>query len=277
MRIGHHKKSYILALSLLISIGAAVTVEAKTMEVKTSWAVGPVEIDGSLAEWKEMPTTFFEEERLILGISNDADNLYLFLRTDDARLIRTIRMTGIKLWIDSKAKKKKDMSFHYRGGPTMVEIKEAGIIDTSQFGKRMNDENFQRRMEMSREAGDNIILTDKELELEESIPVDGSRGPAVRYGFEHGFCIYEISIPLEEHKIDYYGVNSGPGQNISVGIRWGGQPDRQMGTGAPSGGMGSGGRGGMGGGRGGSDRMQPPDKKEFWIKTELATSVPGKK
>lgn len=276
-------------LALIFSLVTISATRAKTIEGIAFWAVGPVAIDGTLDEWKGMPTTFIDEERLVIGISNDADNLYLFLRTDDVRLIHTIQMSGIQIWLDPRAKNKENLCFHYHGGPTMAEIEEAGIINSDKFDDRESERRFNRKPDGIDQKRDNVIVTDKDLELEEAVPIDGSYGPSVEFGFDHGYCVFEFSIPLEDHKIDYYGVKSGPGEKLSIGLKWGGRPDRDPPDDGTTGRMGGGNIGGrpdgVGGGmRGGAGRMgsnrrdkgrqEPPKETEFWIKTKLATSKP---
>lgn len=272
----------ILSLTLLIGLGLTSSPIAETKEASSNWMPIEIAVNGSLDEWKDMPTTFFEEERLIIGIGNDSKFLYIFLRTDQADIIRTIQMSGISLWLDSKGKKKKDLCFHYRGGPTMEEIRDAGLTGSDKFKNRMSEEQRQRMMEQTDRSRNKITLTDKTLDFQEIIPIDGSYGPTIEYAFDHGFCVYEISVPLQDHLVDYFGFNAEPGQKVSIGIKWGGSPDG-MRKGDPSGGMSvggigtgpggksGGGRGGMGGGRGG--RMRMPESKEVWVKTILATPV----
>lgn len=256
----------ISALLFLLLYLLVIPAAAGTPDAICNWAGSPVNIDGNLDEWKGMPTTFFEEERLVLGISSDSNFLFLFFRTDNIDLIRTIRMTGLKLWLDPRGKKSKDLEFHFRGGPSMEELAKAGLIDTSRFAGQTGDRMppmFQRK-----DMTDKMTLTDKKLDLELDIPTDGSQGPTVQYALEHGFCIFEFAVPLQDHLVDYYGFNAGPGQKIRIGVQWGDRPERgARGDGRP-GDMLSGGRGG---GRGGMDgRMQMPKEKEVWVRMVLA-------
>jgi hypothetical protein len=264
-----------LIVTLILSL-AALSV-AGTPEALCNWMAEPGEVDGILDEWKNMPTTFFKDERLVLGAGNDSDFLYLFFRTDNPNTLRTIQMSGISIWLDRKGKKKKDLCYHFRGGPSMDEIREAGLIDTIGFEDRRGDREIQMMIERMGQARDKITITDKDLDLEQVIPIDGSYGPTLSFAFEGGFCIYELRIPLQDHLVDYFGFNAAPGQKIGIGAKWGGSP-RHMGD-NPSGGMGGSGggfKGGMGGGRGGglrgdSDRnMKMPESKEIWVKTVLA-------
>jgi hypothetical protein len=279
-----NRKNFSMIGFLLFAIffGMTLTAEGKTIEVDCQWAAGPPEVDGSIDEWEGIPTIFFEDEKLVLSISSDSSNLYMYLRTDNPRLVRTIRGSGLQLWLDAKGKKKKDLGFLYRGGPSMDETRKAGLIDRENTGHRSRGGRASRLEGMPENRGTGITLIDKYLDLEEKIPADGSQGPEVKYSFDKGFCIFEIAIPLQEHLIDYYGMNAQPGQEISIGIKYGGRPDRGGdmggffgGTGGGPGGRGqrAGGIGSRSGGPGGRGSMQLPEKKEFWIKTRLAVSA----
>jgi hypothetical protein len=280
----------ILVSSLTIAFANAGPALAGTQEATSSWAAGPFQVDGSLAEWKNMPTTFFEDERLMLGVSNDSSRIYLFLRSDNLDFIRAMRMSGLDIWLDAKGKKSKDLCFHYRGGPSRQELREHGLIDTMQADIPRGMSERQMPPGMSDERQDNFTVTDKKLEFEQEVPLDGSQGPAAAYAFDHGYYVYEFSIPLQAHLVDYYGFDAQPGQRVGIGIRYGGRPNRGMREGGSLEGMGSGGfpggtrgdrPGGIGGGRPGGmgerpHRLSEIKEKELWVKTRLADMTPAK-
>ena len=45
--------------------------------IKSAWIEEPVKIDGQATEWANLPKQYDEDSGVSLGISNDAENLYL--------------------------------------------------------------------------------------------------------------------------------------------------------------------------------------------------------
>ena len=276
-----------MTLTAIISAVVVGNSLAGTPEVACNWMTASVEVDGNLDEWQGMPTTFFEKERMVMGVGNDSGFLYLFFRSDNPNTIRIIQTSGISIWLDNKGKKKKDLCYHFRAGPTMDQLRQAGLMDTANFEDRPGDRQPSMMMgKMSRE-GSEIRVIDKHLDLEQIISIDGTNGPNLRFELKNGFCTYELSIPLQDHLVDYFGFNAKPGQKVGIGAKWGGRPEnmdyrpsKQMGGGPGDGkmpGIGGGRSGGTGGvdgmRRGGpGDRMMIPEETEVWIKTVLAES-----
>jgi hypothetical protein len=274
----------IFVSTLIIVLAAAGPALAGAREATSSWAAEPFKVDGSLAEWKNMPTTFFEDERLMLGVSNDSSRIYLFLRSDNIDFIRAMRMSGLDIWLDAKGKKSKDLCFHYRGGPSRLELKDHGLVDTTQMDSRSGLAERQPPPWMNDERHDNFTVTDKKLEFEQEVPLDSTQGPAAAYAYDHGYYVFEFSFPLQAHLVDFYGFDARPDQKVGIGIRYGGRPDRGMREGGPPEGMGGGGfpvggrddrSGGIGGGRPGGMGERPSlmsgiKEKELWVKTSLA-------
>lgn len=65
-----------------------------------------VTIDGNLSEWKEPKFTRHEETRLSYIVSNDAENLYFTIKTNDKDKVSKIIMWGITCTINNEGKKK---------------------------------------------------------------------------------------------------------------------------------------------------------------------------
>ena len=59
----------------------------KSTEVPCSWAVQPMQIDGSAMDWSSRSLTLFEDQKLSVGIINDSANMYILLRTNDLAFI----------------------------------------------------------------------------------------------------------------------------------------------------------------------------------------------
>ena len=255
--------------------GFIIAAGCNTQEVETQWSAGSVKVDGEITEWADMSTSYFEESGVQLGLCNDTENLYVLFRFDNPQWARTIRMGGVTLWLDNSGKKKKDFGIRYTGGPPLSDLEEPGASDPGGFRQSLTPEQQQRFADLEKDMANQIIVVDKEGNQKMSLPTDGSSGPAVCFGSLQGIYAYEFSIPLQRGDVFDYAIGAKPGQVICFGLEWGGRGDRQRMRPEMGGGRrGGGGRGGMGGGppgggRGGS-RMQPPEKQELWVKTELA-------
>jgi len=248
----------------------------KDIKIPSHWTYQPIQIDGKFNDWAEIPTSYFEEENVVLGLANDSDNLYIIFRFRDMNRLRTVKTSGITIWLNSAGNKNKDFMVRYRGGPSYEEIRK---IDSALLSLN-SDSNKLRRFAPGKRNSPNIFTCFvKNRIIEKEIHTDGTNGPSVAYGIEQGFCVYEFSIPLKESEMRYYGINADPGKTVGVGIKLSELSKRgtkqnnyefgQRRGNGKGGGMGKGG-GRRGGFKGNQQRLI--EEKEIWIKTILAVS-----
>ena len=272
------------AVFVLLLTGLGLLVGCKSQEVQTNWAAEPVKVDGEMAEWTGGSTVYFEDIGVQLGLQSDNQHLYLLFRFSNQAWARAIRMGGVTLWLDNSGKKKKDFGIRYTGGSTLSGLQGTGAPGKGGFREAMTEEQQGRPRDAEQTLADQITVIDNKSSQEIALSPNGSGGPAACFASPQGTYTYEFSIPLERGDVFDCGIGAQPGQTICLGFEWGGmdEKDRQSmmkrrGDGPPggmSGGRGGGGKGGMGGGRGGS-RMQPPEKEELWVKTQLALPAEG--
>jgi hypothetical protein len=262
------------ALSLIVFAYLIEPTATQASELTSFWTPEPIAVDGEVTDWDSIPTVYLEDEGVVVGICNDSINVYIMYRFRDAKSLRAIRMTGLSIWLDANGKKKKEFGIRYNGGPPFEEIQRlTGTDEENSFGN-MSPERRERMMQRMSGDKEQFTVIYRGKEQRETIPTNGSRGPAVSFASSDGFIAYEFSIPLQTSDYGTFGLGAQPDKKIGVGSAWGGRPEREgrdggmMGMGS---GGGDGGRGGGPGGRGGGGRMQMPEKQEFWFKTELAS------
>jgi hypothetical protein len=249
--------------------------------VQTHWTGEAVVTDGvmSEADWPVGTTTYDEKKEYLVGFKNDAENLYIVFRFSNGIWARTIRTSGLVLWLGEEGKRSRELGLRYRGGP-MPEARPGQQRDPG-----------QRDMPPGRQGvapeGRNVftlILADSDEEIE--LPTGGRRGPAVASSLDRGVYTYELRIPLVDKSTNRYGIKAQPGSPFTLGVEV--AMDREAmislrpGGGVPGagqpGGMtppgGQGGRGGMGGSgagaQGGMGGSQLSTDLKLWIKTVLA-------
>jgi len=270
------KVLFLLALIILI-----LSMSCKSSEVETHWSTSPVKVDGAMTEWANVPTVYFEDSGVQMGLCNDSQNLYVLFRFSNPSWAEAIRMSGVTLWLDNSGRKKKDFGIRYAGGPPVSEIQKGRMNNNrGGFWDSLTPEQQQRFTDMQTAQAHQIIVINKKSDQERAISADGSAGPSVSFGSSQGAYTYEFSIPLGKSDVSHFGIGAQPGQAICLGLEWGGKNEsdrRRMREEGSSGmDMPPEGRGGMppGGGppgdRGGPN-MQTPEKQEIWVKISLAS------
>lgn len=237
--------------------------------ITTAWAESPIIVDGRIEDWPETAITFFPDEELTVGAANDSANLYLILRFRNPSWARSIRMSGLSIWVNPENKKDRDIGVKFIGG--------AGLPDRQP--PTGTEEPMTRRISPPPER---FLFIEKERLAEVMIPTDGSMGPAAACDTSNGVFTYEFTLPWRASVAGSYGIAMTPGQKYAIGAEWGKMDDRReqmRGNGPPGGGMGGmpgggppggmGGRPGGGMGRPGGQRPQI-EEKEYWIKSETA-------
>jgi len=261
-------KNLFKPLIFITSIFLLALTGCKIFKLDSVFTSSPINIDGNYSDWEKIPALYFEDQEVLLALSNDTNNLYLAFRFRDPKWLMAVRKTGLTIWLDNTGKKKEQFGIRYSGGP-----KPQNNMAYQRFQKNMpfdQKHNENRYIDTTRQFA---VLNSDWWYKEQHIPTDGTFGLLVKYGFENDMYTYEFAIPLKEIGDNFYGMNSLPGETISIGLVWG-----DIGMKRPSGAMGRGGGkgGGMGGGRGGGggatmmDNM--PKEQKIWIKTKLAVA-----
>jgi len=243
-------------------------------------------VDGRLQDWQGKVTSYFEKQQAVIGVANDADNLYIHFRTKDVKWAGLIRRTGLTIYVDNEGGKDKRFFVRLFDGPAMEAMRWRGDIDTTRpeadnpapLGERMRSDRPGEQKRFTCFVEDRIV--------EMPIAFDGSMGPRAAYDTCWGFYSFEFSLPLRESVVRYYGIDAVPGQQISIGAVWGDMSDTNRPRGEETGEHTGGGMmppdgemppgGGMPGGGmrpgGGRPGMQAQEKQEIWFKTVLASS-----
>jgi hypothetical protein len=87
--------------------------------INSSYQQNVPEIDALLRDWNAEFISY-DKENLHFAVSNDSNNLYFALRTKNASLQRKIMTFGLKVWIDTTGRGKKQLGIHY---PLPVKLK----------------------------------------------------------------------------------------------------------------------------------------------------------
>lgn len=227
------------------------------LEVASVWTASSIDIDGSASDWADLETTYFEEQKTLIGFSNDNDSIYLLVRFSDPSWIQTMRMGSLTVWLDKAGKKKEKLGIRYYGGPQPARIAD----------RRNSEEN---RIIPTRLT---VVSTDPDKEV--SIPIDGSRGPSAAFLITSGLYTCEISIPMLKNPDSGYGIEIEPGEFLMIGLELKVNREQMMQS-MQRGSSGMGGRGGMGGLMGGRSRggSAMPREEKLWINTVLSEPPP---
>ncbi|MCX5801057.1 MAG: hypothetical protein NTX17_06685 [Candidatus Eisenbacteria bacterium] len=298
------------ALTALVLVGLTGSVGcAASRDVASPWCDKPMTIDGQMAEWVELALTNFEASGAGVGVSNDGERLYVLVCFRDEKWARAISMSGLTVWLDNSAKKKRDLSIRYSAGPSVPEMQKAETKGEGGFSNSMPKEFKERLAQRQASAAKEIAIVQKKSNKTTIVSADGSCGPAARYGSNKSIYVYEFSIPLKasgaDSCVDFCALDAKPGQKVCLGFEWGGMDKSgpsgspgdmgggMMGGGPPSGGgpggFGGGGMGGGGsmgggprsggppsGGSPGGPKMESTEKQEVWLKVTLASGPTGK-
>ena len=248
---------------LLVAMGCLIVSGCNTQKMTCHWTSLPIQVDGHMDDWADIPVSFFAEKGYTIGLANDDERLYLLLRFRDSKWAASIRAKGLTLWFNANGDKDEDITIHYRGGPPMEEL-SAQSKWMSTFHSDSLAETFTYAV--------------KDMIIEKPISPDGSSGPAVAFALDQGFFNYEFSIPLAEGEVRHYGLVTQTGKTLGVGAKWGGFDRRGVERIDGSGRKGDGSkmtRGGRGGGKGmrGGDRsgmQQEHQPVEIWVRTMLS-------
>lgn len=269
-------------------------------KIENQWADREIVIDGKFADWEGIAQYTLEDQNLVMGVANDANNLYLMFRGTDEQMARRIQMLGVTIWMDKENKKQKNYGINYTGS-TDIHISYRPKMERDDRKPREMDAQrvkaLEERMAKMRERrkGDlpgpgRIFIIEGDQKTERSeIALEG---PVAGSAYDAGVFCYEFKLPIP------MGIKNG--KEMKIGLELGGMskedqaamrqemggmrgrgerpdgdqpPDGEMG-GRPGGMRGRpSGMGGRPGGMRGGDRspvVQGFERQEVWFSVVLA-------
>lgn len=146
-----------------------------------------VVVDGDDGEWTVGEQMFHRENQLTYAFRQDAENLYVLVKTSDRRALMQIAFTGLEIWAHPDGKKRRSYGLMY----PVPRDKRLGQQMPNQAPdlKKVLEQNPDR-IKLTNLFGDErgAILADLS-QLDQPLEVKHQL-------FDDGFWVYELSIPL---------------------------------------------------------------------------------
>jgi uncharacterized membrane protein YgcG len=266
----------VIGLTLFIYLVGMLSSQA---QLNSRWVTRPVVVDGISNDWSQGLNFYDAKTKLLYGVANDSNNVYLCFQEPDQMNQMRIMRAGITVRLSTKGKNKNDVSITFPQ-------KEQESVKPSERenGQRPDMNQFKERFLL-----ENTAMAIHGFATPDGIvPIHNVNGLNVAINWDStGRMNYEVAIPWKEFiKTNFpAGVTSDVSLEVTINAlqmqRTAATPGAGMGSGnmgrrgggmrGGGGGMGGGGmrRGGSGGGYNRSELFTPVSLKQ---KVHLAMS-----
>lgn len=277
----------VIVAGLLLS--ASFLAGCNELELKSAWRDREIVIDGDATDWRGL-TTYVEKGNIAVGVTNDADDLFICLHSPTSEVAEQIVMRGLTVWFDPEGGF--DKRFGIRcpmGGGEMRKRGDRGEMDRGAMKNAIAG--------MVDQAANQIELLGPDNLGYGTFAAGDVQGLEIALGYVNGRIIYELRLPLEKTEEQPYALGVNWEKKVGIGFQtpefdmeamreemgeaMGDRPPGGGGGpgGGPGGGMGGDAGGGMpaGGGRGGGGppgaNRDMPEPVELMCRAELARPV----
>lgn len=275
----------------VVALAWAVAGQGKSLDLKSAWSSAPVKVDGTGQGWSAnfVPVG---DPPILVSLENDAEYLYLCVRTSDPKVKSQVAFGGLTVWAEVPKVSTGGMGvrFPMRGRRQGGEPPRRGT--EGEQPRPWNEGESPKAPPL-----DAINDVSTEFELLGPTREDGlavARGPdepvQVAIGDDSGVLVYQVRLPLQPSDEHPVAIGAKAGTPVTLvldttppkrrerpeGEEGGPEGGSPRGGGAGPGGYGPGGgmggaRGGHGGGHFGGDRYRGEGFKSF--KVNLAVTL----
>ena len=266
---------YMVAAGALIILLLAAGCKEKETILQSNWGHSEFEGYGSLLN-RSRAMTYLEDERMNIGLQNDADNFYMILRTSDKHIRSQIKRGGLTIWFDPGGENKRAFGIRYPLGIPKPEFKIPKDKHQRPDSSRLQ---FETKLD-SLVNLDTLEVLDSLKNAERKYLKGDIPDLAISLTDTLGMMIYELRMPLKAKGDSSYAIGASPGQAIGLGFESGEffqnfpWKDSLENSEPP------GGQGGFGGASMGYGESSAPPRRrygmmsepiEFWAKVILAS------
>jgi hypothetical protein len=189
--------------------------------VASQWAAGPVKIDGQTNDWDDQVFHFEKKTSVNYAFRNDAENLYVLIVFKDPKFLSSISLTGMTIWFNSEASKKKNYGIRFMTRPisadeyiAMLEEKAGAVSEAQKAQIRANQRYVfydHERIDKTSEETPSHFTETQDLRI-----------PLFRNSAQEKTVAYEFFVPLKRLAELSAEIGADPGKTIQVCFEWGG-------------------------------------------------------
>ena len=192
---------------------AIVCVGCRDIELTSKRPVHDINIDGKDDDWRNTKT-FFENERVAIGVFNDEHFLYLSLTPWDIGMETSIIRGGFTVWFDSRGKKKKTFGIRYPIGS-----KEYGLTGIE---RKTRDELEERLKKFAESQNELEIIGPGEDEVRK-MAISEAKELYIEAGVgsSNGKLFYELKVPIDRDEKHPYSLVISPDGTLGLGFETG--------------------------------------------------------
>lgn len=170
---------------------------SSSQQVSSTKNNGDIKIDGEQSDWKQL--TNMKGENISFGFSNDANNLYISMITNDRSKIMNILGGGLEVWIDpGNSEDKIGIRYPEKPDPAemMEEMRKQGPPDFKKEQKGSNEnKELDPMMKNFLEKQKELYVLDENGNVIKSYPID-SKDYKLSLKVDRSILCYELKIPF---------------------------------------------------------------------------------
>jgi len=182
---------------------------SSTKQVTASNNDGKIIIDGDQSDWERM--TSIEGENIAFGFSNDKDNLYILMITNDRIKIMKILRGGLAVWLEAENSGNK-IGIRYPEKPDLAEFQ---FNPSAQQPPDMQNFNLNNIVYSVLSKQNELYILNEDENVIKSYPINGETFIA-KIKFDNGTLCYEIKIPVGKSLSKTEGVRTDNSNKIAI-------------------------------------------------------------
>lgn len=187
----------------------------RNFEFESYWSEQSIAIDGRSTDWEAVPLHRLEALQASMGLSNDAEAIYLLINIANPMMAQRVLSRGISLSFAEVNVKKPYLTLQYTGSDTAL----AAASPTDSFWEILTPDQKKRFLKQQIKEKNRIRIVQNGKTI--LIPPDCTQGPAAAVILQGGSLGYEFKIPVQSKVNGSYAVKSQPGEHIEIAIELG--------------------------------------------------------
>jgi hypothetical protein len=212
------KKNFNYLRFISLFVGFVFVACSSSQQVTSLNNNGEIKIDGEQTDWKQLMN--MKGENISFGFSNDENNLYISMITNDRSKIMNILGGGLEVWIDpGNASDKIGIRYPEKPDPAemMEEMRKQGPPDFKKEQQGRNDnKELDPMMKNFLEKQKELYVLDENGNVIKSYPID-SKDYKLNMNVNRENLCYELKIPFGKKPF----LNLKEGANINVDFQSG--------------------------------------------------------